>query len=383
MATALFTTAGANFINGKIVGGVAVLEDLKVQVGTGRQTAAASVTELATPYMFNSAAHVIALNQVAAQDLSGTTQRGARFEFRDGTPNAAYEATEIGVYDSTLATLIAYIVADAGETLLVKPTTGSITWSWIMRLGAVTAQDFTLTITQGTPSDATATRKGIVELATNAESKAGTDTLRAVTPRGLAERTPDASATAKGLIEIASQSEADAGTDTTRAMTPALVKRIADNASPTIRDASATQKGVIEIATNAEVDAGTDTARAVTPAGVARRTPNASASARGLIEIASQSEADAGTDTARAMTPALVKRRIDASIPGAASATARGTVELATNAETATGTDAARATTPAGIASLGYRKITKLTQAEYDALDSAVQSDGTLYAISG
>ena len=38
----------------------------------------------------------------------------------------------------------------------------------------------------------------------------------------------DATTTRKGIIEIATQTEADAGTDTTRAMTPALVKRLVE-----------------------------------------------------------------------------------------------------------------------------------------------------------
>ena len=41
-----------------------------------------------------------------------------------------------------------------------------------------------------------------------------------------------ATETLAGLVELATQEEADAGTDTERAMTPALVKRVADNIGP-------------------------------------------------------------------------------------------------------------------------------------------------------
>ena len=66
---------------------------------------------------------------------------------------------------------------------------------------------------------ATTTRKGIIELATQSEVNNGTDNQRAVTPTTLANRT--ATETRKGVIEIATQSEVDAGTDDSRAVTPA------------------------------------------------------------------------------------------------------------------------------------------------------------------
>lgn len=75
---------------------------------------------------------------------------------------------------------------------------------------------------------------------------------------------PDASATAKGVVELATTAEVTTGTDTTRAITPAGLK-----AGFIIPDASATAKGIVELATSAEAITGTDTVRAVTPAGLA------------------------------------------------------------------------------------------------------------------
>ena len=66
---------------------------------------------------------------------------------------------------------------------------------------------------------ATATAEGVVELATSAETIAGTDAVRAVTPAGLAAKV--ASDTAQGLVELATVAEATAGTDSTRAVTAA------------------------------------------------------------------------------------------------------------------------------------------------------------------
>ena len=73
---------------------------------------------------------------------------------------------------------------------------------------------------------------------------------------------PDASTTVKGRIELATQAEVDAGTDTERAVTPATLKQYVATASP---DASTTVKGVIQLATAAEVLAGMDALKAVTP----------------------------------------------------------------------------------------------------------------------
>jgi hypothetical protein len=102
------------------------------------------------------------------------------------------------------------------------------------------------------------TTVGALVPASNAEVQAGTDTVRAVTPAGLASLT--ATATRRGLVELATSTEAQTGTDTDRAVTPAGL------ASLTATDA---RRGLVELATNAEVQAGTDTVRAVTPAGLA------------------------------------------------------------------------------------------------------------------
>lgn len=77
-------------------------------------------------------------------------------------------------------------------------------------------------------ADASTTVKGKVELATNAETITGTDTVRAVTPAGVAAaissaEVPSASETVQGKVELATNAEAVTGTDTSRAVTPAGV----------------------------------------------------------------------------------------------------------------------------------------------------------------
>ena len=155
------------------------------------------------------------------------------------------------------------------------------------------------------PQTATTARRGLIEIATNSEVDAGTDTSRAVTPAGV-DRRIDA-------LETSLQAWAN--------------NRFPTSAGSTVVDASTTAKGIIEIATDSEVDTGTDTARATTPAGVQRRiaalqtalqawangrfalagsltVPTATTSRRGTVELATNSEATTGTDTTRAVTPA-------------------------------------------------------------------------------
>jgi hypothetical protein len=108
--------------------------------------------------------------------------------------------------------------------------------------------------------DASTTVKGIVELATNAETQAGTDAVRAVTPAGLASRV--ASTTAQGLVELADNTETQTGSDATRAVTPAGLSS---------RTATESRSGVIAIATQGGVTVGTDDAAAITPLKLATR----------------------------------------------------------------------------------------------------------------
>ena len=147
--------------------------------------------------------------------------------------------------------------------------------------------------------DASATVKGIVELATNAETITGSDTVRAVTPAGLAAASttlvPAASDTVAGRVELATDGETITGTDTARAITPANLQA---------KVASDTAKGIVELATDAETATGTDTTRALTPANLASLV--STTSAKGIVELATNAEAITGTDTARAVTPAAL-----------------------------------------------------------------------------
>lgn len=94
-----------------------------------------------------------------------------------------------------------------------------------------------------TDREASTTAAGIAELATNAETQAGSSTTHVVTPAGLAS--VQATTSARGLIEIATNAEAQAMSDAVRAVTPANLAAVA--------------------ASNAEALAGTSDQRFITP----------------------------------------------------------------------------------------------------------------------
>lgn len=94
-------------------------------------------------------------------------------------------------------------------------------------------------VTADNLADADTTTKGIVELATSAETETGTDTVRAVTPKGLADTFVDkqtaagfkSTTTQRGVVQLATSAEAIAGTDTDKAITS---KALLDTLTPAI-----------------------------------------------------------------------------------------------------------------------------------------------------
>ena len=74
---------------------------------------------------------------------------------------------------------------------------------------------------------ATESRKGVAEIATQTETNAGTDDEKIVTPKKLATRTATESRT--GIAAIATQQEIDAGVDDTKIVTPKKFKDTLDN----------------------------------------------------------------------------------------------------------------------------------------------------------
>lgn len=206
---------------------------------------------------------------------TGSTATPGRIALRaDVQPTGSYGVTEIGVFGRA--------GADGDETLLwywsaanaAAAAAAAVPGSPVILAGAVdiVAAEGDVTVTPDvdvrilSSPDATTTARGIVELATFAEARAGADNARAVTPAGLhaavGTLVPEATTATAGKAEIATAGEADQGTDDSRIMTPAKVKRRID----AIPSASTGARGLIETANAAEAAAGNDDSRAMTPA---------------------------------------------------------------------------------------------------------------------
>lgn len=216
---------------------------------------------------------------------------------------------------------------------------------------------------------ASTTETGVVELATDAETLAFADTVRAVTPDGLgsvrsvanglasldgsalvplteipsipAAKLPTATDTALGLVELATDAEALAASSDAVVLTPGNVgatKAVANGLASLdgsalvpltqipslpaakLPAASDSATGIVELATNAETLAFADSSRAVTPAGLG----SVRAAANGLASL------DGSSLVPLAQIPVLTAGKLPV-----ASETATGIVELATDAEAA------------------------------------------------
>tara|TARA_B100000497_G_C7686955_1_gene416582 strand:- start:619 stop:2211 length:1593 start_codon:yes stop_codon:yes gene_type:complete len=104
---------------------------------------------------------------------------------------------------------------------------------------------------------ATTTVAGIVELATNTEANAGTDSNRALTPANLAAFTGSSNITTLGTI--------NSGTWNGSAISTSYISNLSGTNTGDEPNATVSVKGIVELATAAEVVTGTDSTRAVTP----------------------------------------------------------------------------------------------------------------------
>ena len=113
--------------------------------------------------------------------------------------------------------------------------------------------------------------------------------------------------TVSGLIEIATQVETDAGVDDLRAVTPAKLSAFSGLGTilPII-DTTAVVKGSLDATKLVRIEADgltTGTTRVITMPDKDASLGDPTEAASGLIEIATQVEVDAGTDDVRAVTP--------------------------------------------------------------------------------
>ncbi|WKD48331.1 phage tail-collar fiber domain-containing protein [Microbulbifer spongiae] len=163
---------------------------------------------------------------------------------------------------------------------------------------------------------ASPSQKGIVELATSAETQSASDTARAITPKALGDTVVD---------DLDSSS-------TRRPLSAAKGRALQQSKLDKTTTATTTRAGIVELATSAETQAAADTARAITPKGLgdtvvdsltstSTRRPLSAAKGRalqnskldktttatttraGIVERATQSEVLAKTDDTRYVSP--------------------------------------------------------------------------------
>jgi hypothetical protein len=302
----VLTTAGIQaVINAKETGTNAVTIS-EIGVGTGKYTASKEQTQLQAQ-----------VKRLPILEGGQAGDNAIHVACKDDGPGA-YEVCEFGLFlsDGTL-----FAVYSQSTPIIAKQESSNLLLAIDMKLegvstGNVTFGDMSFSFTAATRENA-----GIVELATDEETQAGTDTQRVVTPASLKSLT--STAKRAGLIRTASEGEAKAGTEGAAASEAETIEGKSGTLYVTplgLRGLKATtgRNGLVELATEAEAKAGTDKERAVTPAGlkavVDEATPDASEAAKGLIQIASAVEATAGTDALKAMTPATGKAALDARI---------------------------------------------------------------------
>lgn len=178
----------------------------------------------------------------------------------------------------------------------------------------------------------------------------------------------DASTAVKGIVQLATEAETLAGENSSKAVVPITLKKALDNkvsvvdgkglstndytnedktkvnnALTSVPDATTSIKGVVQLATDAEVGTGTNTTKAVTPSGLKTaldekvnveqgkglstndyttedknkvasaitELPTATTTRQGIIEVATGAEVAAGEDATRAVVPKTLKTELD------------------------------------------------------------------------
>ena len=266
----------------------------------------------------------------------------------------SYPVYEFGLFleDGTL-----FAVYSQQEPILQKTATSQMLLSVDIKLEGVEASSITFGQVSYKFAAATSENAGIVALATEAETLAGTDAQKAVTPAMLAKLL--ATLERAGLIKIASEAEAKAGSDSSKAVTAATMKAAIDDRAASDQvaaggssvskfltpksvlaiKASTGTVGLVELATEDEAKAGTDKERAVTPSGlkeaIAEAVVDATAEQKGVVQLATEEITGEGLSSALAVTPLGLKSAIDA--------------RAASEEEVRVGTEAEKFATPASL----------------------------------
>ena len=162
------TTAGATLIAGQ-----AFTID-KIALGTGQRTPDGSETALVTPF-----------DPVKEDTNPSGRVDGDTLYYTYTDPNVgggnAYDVGELGMFSGN--TLVFYASRPAGDGFLFQKAENSPLLV-SLQVAFDTAPNATITFANSFPQDrmASATQRGVIEIATEAEAQAGTDNERAMTP---------------------------------------------------------------------------------------------------------------------------------------------------------------------------------------------------------
>lgn len=192
------------------------------------------------------------------QNLAGDPSNGKAGQIYYNTTDKGYRYHNGTAWVSITAEAVKSIVAGDGltssgtDTVTISLGTPSASGSGSNTYGSnsVTADSHTHQINL---PDASTSAKGVIELATDAEATAGTDTTRAINAKQLAAAKQSAIDSAKVTIQT---SNGITGGSTTPGNSFTLSGV----------DASTAAKGVVQLATQNEVNTGTDTKKVITPA---------------------------------------------------------------------------------------------------------------------
>lgn len=204
-ASIIVTDAGIEEVINAERNGTAPVVLTQVGLGTGQYTPTHDQTALQNEF-----------KRLPANALSGGNvgDNVIYINARD-TSNDAYTLFEFGVYTAS-GTLFA--VCSQNVPILQKAAGAQAYLDIEFLLTNVNPASVTLGDTNFFNPPATTETAGVVELATAAETIAGTAADKAVTPAGLVERTATTERT--GLVQLATDAEARAGSDTLKAITP-------------------------------------------------------------------------------------------------------------------------------------------------------------------
>jgi hypothetical protein len=205
----LITDAGLAEVVNAEQSGTAPVVIASVGYGTGQYTPDGSQTALKAEFKRLT---TIAGGAVGANVIHLTAQDDS---FDD------YTVYEVGIYTES-GTLFA--VCSQTTPILEKASKSQSLIAIDIAVSDFSAASVTFGDTNFTNPPATTERQGIVELATDAETVAGTDASRVVTPKTL--HALKATVDRAGLVELATEAEVEAGVDKERAVTPGSLAKV-------------------------------------------------------------------------------------------------------------------------------------------------------------